>query len=53
MSIDNPTISDPIAKNAWSTGRTIVIELTDGRSISFPADRFKILAKATDEGRNF
>jgi hypothetical protein len=38
-----------IAQNAWSTGRTIVIELTDGRSISFPADRFKILSKATEE----
>jgi hypothetical protein len=47
--INNIYGEEPIAKNAWSTGRTIVIELTDGRSISFPADRFKILAKATDE----
>ena len=29
--------------------RTIVIELTNGRNISFPADRFKILATTTDE----
>ncbi len=27
-------------------GRTIFIELTDGRIIGFPADRFKILRKA-------
>jgi len=49
MYVDNPLIAEPIAQNAWCTGRTIVIELTDGRSISFPADRFKILSKATDE----
>jgi len=42
-------IAESIALNAWSTGRTIFIELTDGRTISFPADRFKILAKASDE----
>ena len=42
-------IAEPIVLNAWSIGRTIFIELTDGRNISFPADRFKILAKATDE----
>lgn len=42
-------IAEPIALNVFSTGRTIFIELTDGRTISFPADRFKILAKASDE----
>ena len=49
MYVENTQIAEPIALNAWSTGRTIFIELTDGRNISFPADRFKILAKATDE----
>jgi len=29
--------------------RTIFVELTDGRIIGFPADRFKILTNATDE----
>lgn len=29
-------------------GRTIYIELIDGRLIGFPADRFKILSKATN-----
>lgn len=49
MSVDYNTIAEPIAQNAWSTGRTIVIELTDGRTVSFPADRFKILSKATED----
>lgn len=49
MYADNLIIAEPIAQNVWCTGRTIVVELTDGRSISFPADRFKILAKANDE----
>ena len=49
MYVENIQIAEPIAMNAWSIGRTIFIELTDGRNISFPADRFKILAKATDE----
>ena len=44
-----PLIAEPIALNAWSLGRTIFIELTDGRTISFPADRFKILSKASED----
>jgi hypothetical protein len=49
MYVDNTQIAEPIAINAWCIGRTIYIELTDGRTISFPADRFEILSKATDE----
>jgi len=49
MYVENIQIAEPIALNAWSIGRTIFIELTDGRNVSFPADRFKILATATDE----
>jgi hypothetical protein len=49
MHVENRQIAEPVAINAWSIGRTIFIELTDGRNVSFPADRFKILAKATDE----
>jgi len=44
-----PLIAEPIALNAWSIGRTIYIELTDGRTISSPADRFKILSQALEE----
>jgi hypothetical protein len=37
------------AVRVWVEKRTIFIELTDGRIIGFPADRFKILSQATDE----
>ena len=43
------TSVEPAAISAWAEGRTIYIELTDGRIIGFPADRFHILKKATDE----
>jgi len=36
-------IQEPAAIKAWSEGRTIYIELIDGRIIGFPANRFKIL----------
>lgn len=40
---------EPAAIKVWAEQRTIFIELTDGRIIGFPADRFRILAKATDD----
>jgi hypothetical protein len=40
---------EPAAIKAWAEKRTIFIELTDGRIIGFPADRFKILSEATEE----
>lgn len=49
MYVDTILIAEPIAINTWSKGRSIFIELTDGRTIGFPADRFKILSKATEE----
>jgi len=49
MYVESILIAEPIAQKAWSKGRIIFIELTDGRTISFPADRFKILSKATEE----
>jgi len=39
---------EPTAIRAWAENRTIYVELTDGRIIGFPADRFKILKNATD-----
>ena len=41
--------TEPTAIKAWAEGRVIFIELTDGRIIGFPADRFKILKNASDE----
>jgi len=41
--------TEPAAIKAWAEGRTIYIELTDGRIIGFPANRFKILKEASSE----
>ncbi len=40
---------EPTAIRTWSEGRIIFIELTDGRIIGFPANRFRILKSASDE----
>jgi hypothetical protein len=40
--------TESVAVKAWAEGRTIFIELTDGRIFGFPADRFRILSRATD-----
>jgi hypothetical protein len=49
ISVEKDVVVEPAAIRAWAEGRTIFIELTDGRIIGFPADRFKILKNATDE----
>jgi len=41
--------TEPAAVRALADKRTIFLELTDGRIIGFPADRFKILSHATDK----
>ncbi|XDD55331.1 DUF2442 domain-containing protein [Leptospira sp. WS4.C2] len=40
---------EPAALKVWAEGRMIFLELTDGRIIGFPADRFKILRQASDD----
>lgn len=40
---------DPHAVRAWVVGRMVHIELTDGREIAFPADRFALLKAATEQ----
>jgi hypothetical protein len=40
---------DYCAVRAWVIGRTVFIELTDGRQIGFPSARFKLLRNASDE----
>jgi alanine dehydrogenase len=43
--IDDTRVSvEPAAVRALAQGRTIFIELHDGRTIGFPADRFRLLA---------
>ncbi len=41
--------TEPLAIKAWAEDRTIFVELTDGRLIGFPANRFKRLHAATVE----
>ena len=41
--------TEPAAIKVWAEKRTIFVELTDGRIIGFPADRFKILSAATEK----
>ena len=48
IALEKETI-EVVAIRAWAEKRTIYIELTDGRIIGFPADRFKILSKATEK----
>lgn len=45
----NTLSSEPTAIRVWVEGRTVFLELTDGRIIGFPADRFKILSQASDD----
>lgn len=49
ISAEREVSVEPAAIRAWAEGRMIFVELTDGRIIGFPADRFKILKNATDE----
>lgn len=38
-----------LASRTWVERRTVFVELTDGRQLGFPADRFDRLSQATDE----
>ena len=49
ISSEEEVTVEPAAIRAWAEKRMIFVELTDGRIIGFPADRFKILKNATDE----
>jgi hypothetical protein len=40
---------EPVGLHAWAEGRMIFIELTDGRLIGFPADRYALLRDATED----
>jgi hypothetical protein len=40
---------EALALRAWAEGRTIFVELHDGRIVGFPAARFRRLRDASDE----
>jgi hypothetical protein len=41
--------AEPAAVRAWVDRRMVYVELTDGRVVGFPANRFTRLKSATDE----
>lgn len=43
-----PPTAEPVAVRAWAQDRQVFVELHDGRTVSFPADRFRRLAAASD-----
>jgi len=49
ISVEQETAVEPVAMRAWAEGRNIFVELTDGRIIGFPANRFRLLKQATDD----
>lgn len=49
ISAEKEVSVEPAAIRVWAENRMIFVELTDGRQIGFPADRFKILKNATNE----
>ena len=47
--VEPPVAVEPAALRAWAEGRTIYLELHDGRILGFPADRFRLLKAASVE----
>jgi hypothetical protein len=47
--VESVQATEPTAVRAWTEGRTVFVELHDGRIVGFPANRFRILASATDD----
>lgn len=43
------TAVEPVAVRAWVAGRTVFVELTDGRIVGFPSSRFHRLRQASEE----
>ena len=49
ISDDKPNIGDAArAVRAWVDGRTVWVELADGRLVGFPADKYRRLRDAED-----
>jgi hypothetical protein len=46
---DSTIAVEPAALRVWTERRIVYVELHDGRIVGFPADRFRILAAASNE----
>lgn len=49
ISVEEDVLGEPTTIQVWVDGRMVFLELTDGRIIGFPANRFRLLKQATDE----
>lgn len=49
ITVESAQATEPTAMRAWTEGRMVFVELHDGRIVGFPANRFRILAAATDD----
>ena len=47
--VDHVVSGEPAAVRVWVDGRMVFLELTDGRIVGFPADRFRRLKAASEE----
>ena len=47
--VDTVLETEPAALRVWVDRRMVFLELTDGRIVGFPADRFNRLKAASDE----
>ncbi|WP_080624451.1 DUF2442 domain-containing protein [Leptospira santarosai] len=48
--VGDNVLSHVPATKVWVENRMIYLELSDGRVIGFPSNRFKLLKSATDSG---
>ena len=46
---DSVVVVEPAALRVWVENRMVFLELTDGRIVGFPANRFRRLRNATTE----
>jgi hypothetical protein len=46
---DPQIVTEPAALRVWTEARMVFLELTDGRVLGFPANRFSRLKNATEE----
>lgn len=46
--VESAQTTQAVAISVWVEGRIVYLELSDGRIVGFPADRFKLLRAASD-----
>ena len=49
ITVDEGAVAEPVAVRVWVDNRMVFLELTDGRIVGFPANRFRRLKDASDQ----